>query len=328
MRYIGMIHRCLAVILCVLLVVAMVPAVTALAADYGSCSLSIDYFDEETPITDVSFRVYRVANLLDHWKCEFTGPYTGYPIKFGLQMTNSEWVTIAEKLAEYTTEKHIDCSYSGKTDQRGSFAINNVPEGLYLVEGDTTKINGIVYTPQTFCVVIPDRDENNNLINDVHVTPKFETENDKKYGDLTVTKTVAGNGNKEREWNFTVTLNDKAISGTYGDMRFEEGIAKITLKHGEAVTAKKLPAGIKYNVEEEKVDGYTVASTGETGTIVADKETKAVFVNTPIPNVNTNDGPKTGDNNSLLELTLWATIALEGVFISFVALRKKRKNSL
>ena len=36
------------------------------------------------------------------------------------------------------------------------------------------------------------------------------------YGGLTVTKTVAGNaGETDREWNFTVTLSDTSISGTY-----------------------------------------------------------------------------------------------------------------
>lgn len=49
-------------------------------------------------------------------------------------------------------------------------------------------------------------------------------------GTLTVTKTVEGNGgDKNKEFEFTVTLNDKSIAGMYGDISFENGVATFTL---------------------------------------------------------------------------------------------------
>ena len=99
-------------------------------------------------------------------------------------------------------------------------------------------------------------------------------------GNLTVTKTVAGNaGDTEQEFIFTVTLN-RSISGTYGDMTFHEGTAVITLKHGESSTATKLPADIRYTVTESDNEGYTVTANGDTGVICDGKTAVAAFTNT------------------------------------------------
>ena len=101
-------------------------------------------------------------------------------------------------------------------------------------------------------------------------------------GGLTVTKTVAGNaGDKDRKWNFTVTLSDTGISGTYGGMSFKDGVATFTLKHGEQKAARGLPAGIDYFVSEAEAsqDGYTTRATGASGQIPAEGTATAAFTN-------------------------------------------------
>ena len=101
-------------------------------------------------------------------------------------------------------------------------------------------------------------------------------------GGLTVTKTVAGNaGDTGREWNFTVTLGDTSISGTYDGMSFKDGVATFTLKHGEQKTATGLPAGIDYFVSEAEAsqDGYTTRATGASGQIPAEGTATAAFTN-------------------------------------------------
>ena len=98
-------------------------------------------------------------------------------------------------------------------------------------------------------------------------------------GNLTVSKTVAGNaGDTEKKFTFTVTL-DRSISGTYGDMTFNNGTAVITLKHGESLTAVGLPAGAAYTVAESDNEGYTVTANGATGTISKDGTAVAAFTN-------------------------------------------------
>lgn len=115
--------------------------------------------------------------------------------------------------------------------------------------------------------------------------------NEYKAGDLTVTKTVTGtDGDKEKAFTFTVTLSEKSINGTYGQMTFKDGVATFKLKHGESLSATGLPAGITYTVVESDNAGYAVTSTGNTGTIKADEVAVAAFTN------HKDEVPKTGDS--------------------------------
>lgn len=105
-------------------------------------------------------------------------------------------------------------------------------------------------------------------------------------GDLTVTKTVAGNaGDQTREFSFTVDLHDESITGIFGQgttaMSFTKGVATFTLRHGESKTATGLLQGLTYEVKETDVsgDGYVTTKSGDTGKIGATLST-AAFTNT------------------------------------------------
>ena len=101
-------------------------------------------------------------------------------------------------------------------------------------------------------------------------------------GSLVVSKTVAGNdGEREKEFHFTVSLSDPTISGTYGEMEFKEGVATFSLKHQESKSGSGLPAGVTYRVTEKEADqdGYTTTATGATGEIKKDQTVMASFQN-------------------------------------------------
>ena len=116
--------------------------------------------------------------------------------------------------------------------------------------------------------------------NDKTAEVKFINYKDKQTGNLTVSKTVSGSGaDISKAFTFTVTLSDKTISETYGDMTFENGVAIFKLKHGESKTATGLPAGITYSVVESDNDGYTVTATGAEGKIENDKTAEVKFIN-------------------------------------------------
>lgn len=108
---------------------------------------------------------------------------------------------------------------------------------------------------------------------------------DMKPGGLVVSKTVSGGGARATEgFSFVVTLDDATISGTYGDMRFEGGVATFMLKANESKTATGLPADTGYTVVESDNSGYTVtvngaSGTAATGTIVAGQTATAAFHN-------------------------------------------------
>lgn len=127
--------------------------------------------------------------------------------------------------------------------------------------------------------------------------PPDDPSDDPKTGNLTVSKTVAGNGaDQNKEFTFTVMLSSK-INGTYGGITFTNGVATFTLKGGESKKATGLPEGITYEVTETdySADGYVTTKTGDTGKIVANGTATADFTNTktttPPPPDNPPDNP-------------------------------------
>ncbi len=101
-------------------------------------------------------------------------------------------------------------------------------------------------------------------------------------GDLKITKTVTGSaGDRTKEWNFHVALDDKSVSGVYGGVTFTDGEADVALKHGESVTLTGLPAGTAYTVTEQEADreGYTTTAVGQTGHIPENGIIEAGFTN-------------------------------------------------
>ena len=148
------------------------------------------------------------------------------------------------------------------------FTIEGLPDGAgityKIVE---VKINGTALEDGTAESYVMTQDEDDPLV-------IINTQ----VGDLEVSKAVESEleSDHTREFNFTVTLSDKTISGTYGDMSFMDGVAEFTLKDGESKTAEGLPTGITYTVEEEKAEGFTTTYDGETGTISTDKSTASV----------------------------------------------------
>lgn len=89
-------------------------------------------------------------------------------------------------------------------------------------------------------------------------------------------------GESDKDFNFTVALSDKTITGQFGQMTFTNGVASFTLKHGESKTASNLPAGITYEVTEKEAnqDGYITDKTEDSGTIAENVTNQAKFTNT------------------------------------------------
>ena len=116
-----------------------------------------------------------------------------------------------------------------------------------------------------------------------------------KTGELTISKTVTGQGNKEKDFTFMIVLSKDgaALTGEFSYDGSKTGKISsggtITLKHGQSVTIHGLPEGTKYTVTESGSEGYTVTPSSGivTGTITAGGKATAAFTN-HIPD---DDGP-------------------------------------
>lgn len=113
--------------------------------------------------------------------------------------------------------------------------------------------------------------------------------NTRTIGDLTISKTVAGNaGDVEKDFEFIITLDGSGATGTYNytgkgvpDGTIKSG-GTVSLSHGQSITITGIPEGTTYTVTEADYsgEGYTSTSTGATGNIVADTMRTASFTNT------------------------------------------------
>ena len=145
-------------------------------------------------------------------------------------------------------------------------------------------------------------------------------------GNLKISKTVTGTGaDLTKEFKFALTLkkNGNPFSGVFeldandgtktGTAAFDEnGNTSFTLKHGESICIKNLPAGVTYEVKETVPAGYTEANGGKySGTIVKGKTQIVNVSNTYSPGyqltvkktVKGNQGDKTADFRFQIMLT-------------------------
>ena len=172
---------------------------------------------------------------------------------------------------------------------------SDIPEGVAyeVTEEDANKNGYTTVSSRASGTILKDKTVEAAFTNTKNSSDSNGGGSGKKYGTLTVSKTVTGNaGDTTKAFSFTVKL-DSSLSGTYGDMTFENGVAEFTLKHGESKTATKLPAGTHYTVTESENEGYSVTAEGDTGDIVKNKAAVAVFVNHKDGKTETPDTPDT-----------------------------------
>ena len=186
-------------------------------------------------------------------------------------------------------EREYSASLSDKADEWG--------EAIMHALGNEVKVEklDVELTEKGLKFVLPADEEGNNMSPFVLMWKPVDNPEPEKYGSLTVSKMVAGNaGEKDKDFHFIVTLGDTTITGTYGEIKFTDGMAEFTLRHGESKTAANLPAGIEYEVTEteENQDGYVTSKTDDTGTITKGVKETAVFTNTKDV---TPPEPETGD---------------------------------
>ena len=101
-------------------------------------------------------------------------------------------------------------------------------------------------------------------------------------GRLEISKIVTGNANDQQEaFSFTMQLS-QPITGSYGDLFFNDGIANFTLTGGETKIAEHLPSGVTYSITEASSENYRVAYSNAEGTVPSNNSARVVIENTKL----------------------------------------------
>ncbi len=145
-------------------------------------------------------------------------------------------------------------------------------------------------------------------------------------GEISVNKMVTGNdGEKDRNFEFEVLLDDKTVNGKYGDMDFVNGEAIFTLKDGESKNATELPSGIIYtiNEKEENQDGYVTKATGNIGMVPSTGVSKVTYVNSRNKIVEDKQDIVVNPNTSTF-MSIGVVFVIFISFLSLIYFNKKR----
>lgn len=106
-------------------------------------------------------------------------------------------------------------------------------------------------------------------------------------GSVEIMKVVKGNANDQNtEFSFVMTVNnpntDEPITGAYGDLFFDNGVAEFTLKSGEMKVASHLPSGATYSITEENNQDFHVAYSNAEGVVPINNSTRVTIKNTKL----------------------------------------------
>ncbi|NLE93132.1 MAG: hypothetical protein GX599_03960 [Chloroflexi bacterium] len=171
----------------------------------------------------------------------------------------------------------------------GTIRVYGLPPGTYILS-ETNTPPGHVSLGHDYVIVVASNftttidGQSMSLQNPI---PVINYEIHEESSQLTISKTVAGNGGDPNK-TFTFTITFEGASGTYP--YFGEGGAAngtiqsggtITLSHGQSVTIQGLPIGATYTVVEAdySADGYVTVYSGAVGTIATGETLVASFVN-------------------------------------------------
>lgn len=153
-------------------------------------------------------------------------------------------------------------------------------------------------------------------------------------GNLSVRKTVEGDkGDLNKEFTFTIVLqqeNGATLPLSYSYEGDKQGTLRsgdqITLKHGQSITIKGLPAGTKYTVTEVEAnqDGYSTSIYNAIGVIEKNKTAEVSFVNRKgvVTTDKGTDVPDTGDHSHTRSMSY--LFILSAICLSILTMKKKK----
>ncbi len=189
------------------LICALTVTLPATAADSidtsKKVSLTITFRPEDISATDVTFKAYRVASVDEYSDLKLTDKFAGLSADLS-KPDKDVWQDTVTKAESYISDKNVKPDYTVSSNEDGVAVFSGMPVGLYLIKGDAfvTEAHD-VYTPQTFLVMLPDR-EGGKWIYDGQAVPKYEKSDE--IINITVKKKWKGGKAEDRPETITVTL--------------------------------------------------------------------------------------------------------------------------
>ncbi len=228
---------------------------------------------------------------------------------YDFEMTNAPWVVLNLNSSEiYHTEYDNYNPEDGMIPALTKITIEEVGDGYQVLSGPNTPTDKFVeWTPEYAqemnfqCVNTRTFDSSLNLKKVVEgKNGEFDFTIRLKDPSDALPTTYPYTGDKSGNLDFTLVSSEKSTKTGLDDRTSEVEYfiyeATISLKGGESITISDLPGACEYEVIEKDPSGYTVESTGKTGTFASSKTAEVVFTNkeiTPTPSSTPSPTPTT-----------------------------------
>ncbi|MDL2258721.1 Cna B-type domain-containing protein [Eubacteriales bacterium OttesenSCG-928-K08] len=261
--------RITSALLAILLLMGFAPSALAYSnVDVNAlCSLTLTHRSDEIGLSDVEFRIYRVASVSEQLRFTFTDEFARSDIALNHEaFTQANWQAFASSVFTYALANGITPTATKATDQYGNVDFQSLEAGLYLVVADAIIIDETMYTIDPFVVSLPTLDA---------ITQKWT------YDAIITTKVALGpalglnvdiplqkiwndkNGNASRPRRLTIELYQNGVLYDQIELN-EQNYWRHTWNNLAATDAQGKPI-IWTTIEKNVPDDYTVQYTQDAG---------------------------------------------------------------
>lgn len=284
------------------------------------------YGETKLPLTVASFNNAIASFAVSKRLNDYSAPDG---VSFNFFLTGEDGSGMGDELFYlYDADKKLVSPDAKKTGPDGSFSIAPNQTAVFVGIAPGTMYSVREQSSKGFIQTLPaaaDGYVNQTVREDAVPTWPFENTPTVATGTLAVKKTVVSSNEAdfEKEFTFTVELDDPDYNGEHGEFKFTDGVAEVKLKHGETKYAEGLPAGLAYTVTEKEANKNSFQTTvsDEKGTIPEDNTVTAAFVNEYTAKVL----PSTGGPGAAAILAASAALCVFGAAIILTAVRHGAK---
>lgn len=167
------ISRIAGAVLCVAAMLLCMITSFALPVRAADCTLTLICKNQDEPVANVKWNVFRVGEKNSKGEYVLTGDFADYPVSLKNITTSSAMQDAAVTLENYAVLDGVAPALSAVTDEEGTAVLGNVDTGLYLVCGEKYFTDTLKVTPSPMLLEFTDDEISQGSI---IAYPKFEIE--------------------------------------------------------------------------------------------------------------------------------------------------------
>lgn len=218
----------------------------------NSDTLTIICRKEDVVLSNMEWKIYRVADIEETNEYIAKGDFADYPVSLEDQSV-SALQDAAGKYETYTIIDNIIPLNQGITDENGRVVFSGLETGLYLVAGEAVRVDDMAYVPVPSLIELnEDNKSGTSWTYDLTSLPKLKV--------LPASTLIKSSYNVKKEWiNDNEEVRPEYVTAVLYRNGVEYSTAVLNEQNSWQYTWKELPQTADWKIEEKNVpSGYEV----------------------------------------------------------------------